>query len=104
MVRENQAAHKNTLTTLSSFWLSEASRLHSMSRGPESSGARENWQSSFTLCPLAFSMDVGPEDVISRPWATPDNRGRERGRALTYCTTHKPHHIHIMSIATTRNL
>jgi hypothetical protein len=54
-----------------------------MSRGPESSGARENWQSSLTLSLLAFSMDVGPWDVISRQWATPghtEGGERERGR------------------------
>ena len=59
------------LTTLSSFWLSEANKLHSMSRGARSSGPRVNWHSSFTVCPLALSMDDGPVMASSRPEARP---------------------------------
>lgn len=58
-------------TTLSSFWLSEDIKLHSISSGPVSSGARVNWHSSFTLWPLAFSINGCSGEVISRPEAKP---------------------------------
>jgi len=48
-----------------------------MSRGPESSEARVNWQSSFTDSPLAFSMDVGPVDVICSPQAEPEKNKKD---------------------------
>lgn len=65
-------------TTLSSCWLSEAIKIHSMSSGPLSSGARVNRQSSFTLWPLAFSTNVCPVDVMSRPEAKPSRHGHRR--------------------------
>lgn len=65
-------------TTLSSCWLSEAIKIHSMSSGPLSSGARVNRQSSFTLWPLAFSTNVCPVDVMSRPEAKPSRHSHRR--------------------------
>lgn len=65
-------------TTLSSCWLSEAIKIHSMSSGPLSSGARVNRQSSFTLWPLAFSTNVCSVDVMSRPEANPSRHSHRR--------------------------